>query len=128
MSTDNIITLLENEREYLIDGIQDDNLDILDEFTPEYIAQEVIVMAISLAVRDVVTHTIKFLDVDGWVKYSIKVNNSYKGFVSVSNDDSTGVSRTEYYPFKFDDDEDSPYAALLNLAEMLSEAWYLFKN
>ena len=128
MSTDNINTLLENERDYLIEGIQDDNLDILDEFTPEYIAQEVIVMAVSLAVRDVVTHTIKFLDVDGWVKYSIKVNNSYKGFVSVSNDDSTGVSRTEYYPFKFDDEEDSPYAALLNLAEMLSEAWYLCKN
>ena len=128
MSTENINLLLENERQNLIEGIYDDNLDILEEYSGEYIAQEVILIAKSLAFRDVVTHSIWRFDVEGKQVYHIKVNNSYKGFVSVSDDSATGVSKTCYYPFKFDDDEDSPYAALLNLAQMINEAWYHLKN
>ena len=56
--------------------------------------------------------------------YYIKLNNNYKGFVSVSTCDETGVSRTEYYPYKVEEDDPSDIPALANLAEMINEAWY----
>ena len=59
--------------------------------------------------------------------YLYSINNEHKGFVSISDDCSTGVSRTEYYPF-YKDDEDGWYTGLCSLAEMINEAWYHLKN
>ena len=65
----------------------------------------------------------------GGKDYAIRVNNNYKGFVSVTNEDGdTGVSHTEYYPYFVDDDDPNDFPALLTLASMLNEAWYLCNN
>lgn len=58
--------------------------------------------------------------------YAIRVNNNYKGFVSVTNEyGDTGVSYTQYYPYFVDDDDPNDFPALLSLAQMINEAWYL---
>lgn len=57
--------------------------------------------------------------------YAIRVNNNYKGFVSVTNEyGDTGVSYTQYYPYFVDDDDPNDFPALISLAQMINEAWY----
>lgn len=52
-----------------------------------------------------------------------KVNFQRHGFVSCSNDDSTGVSRTEGFVIGSLSDDD-----IKNLLDMMNEAWYLMTS
>lgn len=123
MSTQMIETNLEMMHLDLVTFINDEPLDMLDEFDADTIASEVISIARRLMHRDwCAGHLIK-----GKKDYMYKVNNQYKGFLSVSNEDSTGVSRTEYKPF-YSDDEDGWFTGLCSLAQMINEAWYLCNN
>lgn len=59
--------------------------------------------------------------------YCFKIVNCVNGFVSCSNPDCTGVSRTLYKPFPNDDDHDDK-ERFKNLIEMMNEAWYSCVN
>lgn len=124
MSTEVLLTNLELMRSDLEEFIADDNFDMLDEFTEEEVADAVFTIAAKLMVSDVVEHPIT--SCGGLWNYQIKVKNHHKGFVSVSDDvlGITGVSRTEYKPFYFSEDEDGYFSGLTNLAQMINEAWY----
>lgn len=113
----------------LVEFIQDENLDIVDEedMTSERFAN--LVNIIGNRVRFCSHNKVTFFDfkLKGRPFY-VKVNNHYKGFVSVSNDDgNTGVSNTEYFPF-YEDEEEGWFAGLCNLAQMIDEAWYLCEH
>ena len=126
MSTEVLETTLECYKEDLVEFINDSVFDMLDEFTDEEIADAVISIANRLMYRDFCNgHMIKFGRPNKDYLYSI--NNEHKGFVSISDDCSTGVSRTEYYPF-YKDDEEGWYTGLCSLAEMINDAWYLCNN
>lgn len=120
MSTQVIETNLEMMRQDLVQFINDEPLDMLDEFTDEEIADTCISVAKFLG------HTRNYI---GSLKdYKLKIENRLKGFVSLSNDYETGVSHTEYYPFFLDDPEDGAFTGLCCLAQMLNEAWYYLNN
>ena len=124
MSTEAMLTNLELMRSDVEEFIADDNLDMLDDFSEKEIADIVFTIAAKLMVSEVVVCRIK--SCGGLWNYQIKVKNYHKGFVSVSSDTLgiTGVSRTEYKPFYFSEDEDSYFSGLCNLAQMINEAWY----
>ena len=109
----------------LAEFIRDEILDIVDEekMTAERFAG--IVQIIGNRVR-FCSHN-KVTDFSfkmGGKKYAVRVNNHYKGFVSVTNEDGdTGLSETAFYPFF--EDEEGWFAGLCNLAQMINEAWYL---
>ena len=116
-------------REDLLDEIRDLNPDMLDEFTEEEIADCVLEIATKLGTKKgkVIEHKlIKFNDNRGNKDYTIKVRNVLRGSVSVSDDCSTGVSETLYYPFYLCEEE--PFSGLCSLIEMINEAWYNLKN
>lgn len=124
MSTTFVSLSLEALKEDLVEYINDEPFDMLDEFEADVIADLVISIAERLMHRDFCSgHLIKRPRVD----YLYKVNNKMNGFVSISDDDCTGVSRTEYKPF-FHDDEDGYFSGLCSLASMINEAWYLCNN
>jgi hypothetical protein len=123
MSTEMIETNLELLHLDLVTFINDEPLDILDEFTDDEIAIEVISIANRLIHRDFCNGHLK----KGKVDYLYSINNALNGFVSISNNNCTGVSRTCYYPF-FRDDEEGYFAGLCSLASMINEAWYLCNN
>ena len=127
MNTQEIDTNLELMHLDLVTFINDEPLDMLGEFTDEEIATEVISIAQRLLRRDFCNgHLIKKSAPKK--DYLYHINNTLKGFVSVTNDDGeTGVSRTEYKPF-FHDDEDGYFTGLCSLASMINEAWYLCNN
>ena len=114
----------------LAEWIEEEDLDlIIDEvMTAERLAHIVMVLRNRLKVfkSKVVDWTIKV----NHHEYAIRVNNKYKGFVSVSNLDegTTGVSYTEYYPYFVDEDDPNDFPALLSLASMINEAWYHCNN
>ena len=120
MSTEVIETNLELMHLDLVTFINDEPLDMLEEFTDEEIATEVISIAFRLLHRDFCNGHLK----KGRLDYLYSINNGMKCFVSLSNNDCTGVSRTEYKPF-YKDDEDGYFAGLCSLAQMINEAWYL---
>lgn len=123
MSTEFINLHFGTMRDDLIEYINDELLDMLDEFTEQEIADAVLAIAshLSLPAKEVSYS----LSSDGGIwDYQIKVSNTLRGFVSCSNDECTGVSRTLYYPF-FKDDEDGYFAGLCSLVSMINEAWYL---
>ena len=121
MSTELMLTNLELMRSDLEEFITDDNLDMLNEFTEKTLADLTINIAARLMVHD---SFLCILTNDVW-NYQVKVNNRMKGFVSCSEDTLgiTGVSRTEYKPF-FYDEEEGYFSGLCNLAQMINEAWY----
>ena len=122
MSTDYIIGHLEAMREDLIEFVNNEPLDILDEFTAEEIAECVLSIAERLMVRDFCNgHLIKYGRPN--IDYLYHVSNKVGGVVSVSDACSTGVSNTLYKPF-YSDDEDGYFTGLCNLAQMINEAWY----
>lgn len=126
MSTQVIETNLELMQLDLVTFINDEPLDMLEEFTDDEIAN----LCIRLASEFLHGRTIKITPLFSNKSkrgYCLKVNNNHKGFVSVSNDESTGVSNTEYYPF-FSDEEDGYFAGLCSLASMINEAWYHCNN
>ena len=59
--------------------------------------------------------------------YFFKVVNCRKGFVSCSNNESTGVSHTLYKPFP-NDGEHEQKECFKNLIDMMNEAWYHCNN
>lgn len=124
MSTEVMLTNLELMRSNVEEFITDDNLDMLDDFTEKEIADVVFAIAAKLMVAEVVEYPVK--SCGGLWNYRVKVGNYHKGFVSVSSDTLgiTGVSRTEYKPFYFSEDENSYFSGLCNLAQMINEAWY----
>ena len=125
MSTQVIDTSLELMKADLIQYIEDEPLDLLDEFSADKIADLVISIAQRLMHRDFCNGHIIYRQLD----YLYKVNNELKGFVSVSDTTygTTGVSRTEYKPF-WHDDEDGWFTGLCSLASMINEAWYYCNN
>ena len=124
MSTEVIETNLELMHLDLVTFINDEPLDMLEEFTDEEIATEVISIARRLLHRDFCNGHLK----KGKIDYLYHVDNKQFGSVSMSNnDDSYGVSKTMYYPF-YKDDEDGYFAGLCSLAQMINEAWYLANN
>lgn len=131
MSTEIIETNLNLLRNDLIEFINDEPLDILDEFTAEEIADLVVSIARRLLFRDFCNgHFIKYGRPNRDYLYS--VNNKEKGFLSLSDECSTAVSRTEYKVFfKEDEIEDENFGwlvGLTNIAQMLNEAWYHLNN
>ena len=120
MSTQKIDANLELMHLDLVTFINDESLDMLDEFTDDEIATKVISIAQRLLRRDFCNGHLK----KGKIDYLYHINNGLKGFVSLSNDDCTGVSHTEYHPF-YKDDEDGYFVGLCSLAQMINEAWYL---
>ena len=124
MSTNFISLTLEAMRDDLIEYINNEPLDMLNEFTEEEIADCVLAIASRLLLlANVVEHEIKDYG------YIVKVNNTHGGWVSVSdmNTGDTGVSNTMYFPF-YKDDEDGYFAGLCSLASMINEAWYQCNN
>lgn len=110
----------------LTEFIQDENLDIIHEknMSAERLARLVFIIG----------NRIRFCSHNNVAEYNflmsgklweVKVNNNYKGFVSVTDEDGcTGVSYTEYKPF-WSDDEDGYFTGYCSLAQMINEAWYL---
>ena len=126
MSTERIRMASSIHEESLKEFINDENLDMLDEFSAQQIANVVIYMA------DAFKHGNKVVQMPLFSKmankgYFLKANNNYQGFVSVSHIEQTGVSRTEYYPF-FTDEDEGDFAGLCSLAQMINEAWYSCVN
>ena len=124
MSTTFVSLSLEAMKEDLMEYINNQPLDMLDEFPEEEIADCVLAIASHLMLpANVVEHEVKNYG------YIFKVNNSHGGFVSCSdkNTGDTGVSRTLYFPF-FKDEEEGYFAGLCSLASMINEAWYLCNN
>ena len=126
MSTESIRMANSIHEESLKEFINEENLDMLDEFSAQQIANVVIYMA------DNFKHGSKVVQMPLFSKtankgYFLKVNNNHQGFVSVSDIGQTGVSRTEYYPF-FTDEDEGDFAGLCSLAQMINEAWYSCVN
>ena len=122
MSTEFFNRLQQGFEEELAEIIQDDCLDIVcdEKVTAKDFAHYVVYLSKVLSVSPIVE--------DEYKGMKIKVRNVYKGSVSVSSDDCTGVSRTAYYPFPYRNDEDDLFAAWLTLAQMINEAWYQCNN
>jgi hypothetical protein len=128
MSTTFVSLSLEAMKEDLMEYITDQPFDMLEEFPEEEIADCVLAIASHLMLpASVVTEPLT--SCGGIWNYQIKVNNTLKGFVSVSCEETgtTGVSETLYYPF-FKDEEDGYFAGLCSLASMINEAWYICNN
>lgn len=132
MSTETLKETLESFKQDLEEYITDENLDILDEVSAEEFAGQVIKIAQRLTffmtyqpqktIHGVIGNIEK-----GYI-WNVKVNNVHGGWVSVSGDESTGVSNTMWYPFYCSDNEDGWFAGLMSLASMINEAWYLSEN
>jgi hypothetical protein len=105
----------------LVTYINDENLDLLEEFSDDEIALQVIEIANRLLHSKVVC--CKLFD-----RWNVKVRNHRNGFVTVSDGENTGVANTAYYPFRFDEEEGSYFAGLCTLAHMINEAWFLCNN
>lgn len=113
----------------LAEWIEEEDLDlVVDEvITSERLAHIVMVMRNRLQVFN--SKVVDWETKIGGKVYQIRLNNNYKGFVSVTNEDGdTGVSYTEYYPYFVDDDDPNDFPALLSLAQMINEAWYHANN
>lgn len=67
------------------------------------------------------------LKAGGSWKYQVKIKNDRESsFISVSDDEQTGVSRSVYYIFE--DSENPTEDEIKTFLEMLNEAWYLCNN
>ena len=126
MSTEVIETNLGMMHLDLVTFINDEPLDMLDEFTDDEIAN----ICINLAGSFVLGARVKIMPIFSKKAnkgYCLKVNNHLKGFVSCSDSEATGVSRTAYFPF-YKDDEEGYFAGLCSLAQMINDAWYTLNN
>ena len=121
--TEKLARQLELHNGDLVDYIYDENLDIMDVVPAEKFAPQVIAIAKKLLLKE---QAYGAIEGDG-CKWNVMVNNVTNGFVSVSNDEATGVSRTLYKPFYKDNDE-GWLAGLKNLVDMINEAWYHCEN
>lgn len=122
MSTEFWTRLEDGFENELAEIIQDDCLDIVQDevVTAKDFAHYVVYLSKVLGCS--------WLIEDEYQGMKIKIRNCYRGSVSVSDDECTGVSNTSYYPFPYREDDDDLFAAWLNLAQMINEAWYHCKN
>ena len=131
MSTETLKETLESFKGDLVEYINDECLDILERESAEEFAGQVIKIAqrITFFMKYQPQKTIHGVigNVEKGYIWNVKVNNVHGGWVSVSGDESTGVSNTMYYPF-FKDDEDGYYTGLISLAQMINEAWFACNN
>lgn len=131
MSTEVLERSLAAMKEDLAEYIKDEILDVTDEMSAEEFAGQVIKIAERLTFFKKSRPQMAIHGVIGNIErgmiWNVKVNNTLGGWVSVSDDCSTGVSNTLYYPF-FKDDEDGWFAGLTSLASMINEAWYYCKK
>ena len=130
MSTEIIKETLDNLKGDLVEYINDECLDITDLVSADVFAVQVIKIAQRLVFfkesrPQMSVHGV-IGNIDKGIIYNVKVNNTHGGFVSVSDDDCTGVSRTQFYPFYCDND--SWFTGLCELASMINEAWYHCNN
>lgn len=130
-NTEKLFRKLELHKGDLMDHIYDENLDIMDVVPADKFAEQVIKIAQRLVVFMECQPQKKIHGVIGNVDkgciWNVYVTNRMEGFVSVSNDEATGVSRTLYKPF-YKDNEEGWLAGLKNLADMINEAWYHCEN
>ena len=107
--------------------INDEILDVMDVIPAEELAKQVIKIAQRIAIFWIDRPQMPIHGVIGHERtiWNVKVRNYRPGWVSVSSDEKTGVSKTEYLPFYSADDEEGWFAGLKNLASMINEAWYL---
>ena len=127
MTTTFVSLSLEALKDDLVEFINDENLDMLDKFDDNEIADFVLAIASRLLLTEKAI-TIPLTSCGGIKNYQFKVNNEYRGFVFCSDEDTgdAGVSRTMYFPFF--KDEDGYFAGLCCLASMVNEAWYHCNN
>ena len=132
MSTTFISMSLEALKEDLVEYINDECLDILERESAEEFAGQVIKIAqrLTFFMKYQPQKTIHGVigNVEKGYIWNVKVNNVHGGWVSVSDDESTGVSNTMWYPFYCSDDSDGWFAGLISLASMINEAWYHCNN
>jgi len=126
--TEKLFNDLKKYKDSLAEYINDENLDIIEVVPAEEFADQVIRIVQRIVIFMERRPQMKIHGVIGNVEqgriWNAYVSNITNGFVSVSNDESTGVSRTEYKPFYKDDDEEGWFAGLKNMASMINEAWY----
>lgn len=131
MSTELLTQTLSAMKEDLTEYINDECLDIMESISAEEFAGQVIKIAqrITFFKKDRPQMSIHGVigNLDKGIIWNVKVNNVHGGWVSVSDDENTGVSNTMWYPF-YSDDEDGWFAGLMSLASMINEAWYLCNN
>ena len=132
MSTETLKETLESFKQDLAEYITDETLDILERESAEEFAGQVIKIAQRITFFKTYQPQKTIHGVIGNIQkgyiWNVKVNNVKGGWVSVSGDESTGVSNTMYYPFYCSDDEEGWFAGLTSLASMINEAWYLCEN
>ena len=132
MSTETLKETLDSFKGDLVEYVTDENLDILDEVSADVFSGQVIRIAQRLVFHmrfepDKKMHGV-IGNVDKGYIWNVRVKNTKGGFVSVSDDESTGVSNTLYFPFYCSDDEEGWFAGLCSLASMINEAWYNCNN
>ena len=132
MSTETLKETLESFKGDLVEYINDECLDILERESAEEFAGQVIKIAqrLTFFMKYQPQKTIHGVigNVEKGYIWNVKVNNVHGGWVSVSDDESTGVSNTMWYPFYCSDDSDGWFAGLISLASMINEAWYHCNN
>lgn len=112
----------------LQEWMNDEVFDMLEAFNDNEIAVTAIILAKRLngkneALCSIYDHKGK--------RYTIKVNNRLRGFVSMSDENETALSETHYYPYFTEHDPktgDSDLEGLKNLCSMINEAWYLLTD
>ena len=127
MSSTFVSLSLETMKDDLVNYIEDEIFDMLEEFPSEEIADCVLAVASHLLLPAKIVEE-PLTSCGGLHNYQIKVNNSYKGWVSVSCEETgnTGVSNTMYYPFFAD--VDGWLIGLFSLAQMINDAWFTCNN
>lgn len=127
MSTQLLKETLESFKEDLVEYINDEILDITEVMMAETFADQVIKIAQRITFfKDRPEKKIHGVigEPDSGYIWNVYVVNTKGGWVTCSDDESTGVCRTLYYPFYCADDEDGWFAGLTTLASMINEAWY----
>jgi hypothetical protein len=121
--------VIDYNREELLEHIRDYNPDMLEKFDETEIADIVTEIATLLGTRKGRVIDYSYTTCGGILTYNFKVSNTHGGFVSCTCEETgtTGVSRTTYYPYICDSDEETIYP-LCGLMEMVNEAWYQCNN
>jgi len=112
---------MNNELTEILDEIFENEIyDMCDVLPQEVICKKVAYAASQISRK---ARTVTFV-IDGNV---FKIVNCIGGFVSCSNADGTGVSRTLHKPFPNDADHDTK-ERFTNLISMMNEAWYALNH
>lgn len=105
-------------RDIALELCENENYDLFDEFSWEQVAD------FAAEVYDILRKG-AYEIVRELGDYKVKIHNGRNSFVSVSNDDATGVSRSEFYIWHVDRDLES---IVEDIIAMTNEAWYFMKT